>query len=475
MTTATQGNLADKSLGELIREIEDKSNSGALRLSRERAKTVIYFEEGATVFAVSNIRAHRLIEFIKRSGLTGEEVDGNLPSTATDDEVLAQLSTQGSSPAQIGRLRTSQIADILRAALLWTEGDWQFDARVRVTARNRVNVETRHLLLESTRHLPGRYIESRFANRRERVAAAEHNDHSLKLSPSEALVLSRVTAPISINDLLALGGMREEETLRALYALTTAGLLRRATSSAPNTSNAPGRGRTVSENLEEFLARIENASDYYETLNIDRAATADHIKNSYHALARSYHPDRFHQSSAGVRSRIESAFARIAHAYEVLHDASERTLYDERLKTTGATDTHHVSVPAGPKAKPKETGNEDRAEASFQQGLSAIKQNQLQYAVRLFAEAASLEPRRARYRAEYGRALIGDPQTRRLAEIELQAAIALEPTNVSYRVALAELYKALGLRRRAAGELQRALMTDPKSDAARKLLASLKN
>jgi hypothetical protein len=71
--------------------------------------------------------------------------------------------------------------------------------------------------------------------------------------------------------------------------------------------------------------------------------------------------------------------------------------------------------------------------------------------------------------------LINDPQTRRLAELELKAAIALEPANVSYRVALAELYNALGLRRRAEGELQRALMTDPKSDAARKLLASLKN
>jgi hypothetical protein len=51
----------------------------------------------------------------------------------------------------------------------------------------------------------------------------------------------------------------------------------------------------------------------------------------------------------------------------------------------------------------------------------------------------------------------------------------LEADNVSYRVALAELYKALGLRRRAEGELQRALITDPKNDAARKLLTTLKN
>jgi Tfp pilus assembly protein PilF len=170
----------------------------------------------------------------------------------------------------------------------------------------------------------------------------------------------------------------------------------------------------------------------------------------------------------------------------VLHDASARAAYDERLKTAGgakpakkipSTSIDKTSDEETPAIKigENQTGNQDRAEASFQKGLSLLNENQPQHALRLFAEAASLEPRRARYRAEYGRALISDPQTRRLAEIELKAAIALEPTNVSYRVALAELYKALGLRRRAEGELQRALMTDPHSDAARKMLASLKN
>jgi hypothetical protein len=39
---------------------------------------------------------------------------------------------------------------------------------------------------------------------------------------------------------------------------------------------------------------------------------------------------------------------------------------------------------------------------------------------------------------------------------------------------LAELYKALGLRRRAAGEIQKALAADPKNESARSLLSSLK-
>ena len=103
-----------------------------------------------------------------------------------------------------------------------------------------------------------------------------------------------------------------------------------------------------------------------------------------------------------------------------------------------------------------------------------MQQNQRDLGLRLLAEAAMLEPRGARYRAQYGYALIKEPGTRRIAETELQAAISLEPNNASYRVMLAELYKQLGLRRRAEGELERALVADPKNEAARTLLSTLK-
>ena len=86
-----------------------------------------------------------------------------------------------------------------------------------------------------------------------------------------------------------------------------------------------------------------------------------------------------------------------------------------------------------------------------------------------------LAPREARYRANYGHALIGDTNARRVAESELQAALALEPNNASHRVMLAEFYQALGLRRRAQGEVERALTADPRNEAARALLARLRS
>jgi cytochrome c-type biogenesis protein CcmH/NrfG len=85
-----------------------------------------------------------------------------------------------------------------------------------------------------------------------------------------------------------------------------------------------------------------------------------------------------------------------------------------------------------------------------------------------------LSPREARYRAHYGQALIRQPNTRRIAETELQAALSLEPANSSYRVMLAELYKQVGLHKRAEGELERALAANPKNEEARSLLLNLR-
>ena len=240
-------------------------------------------------------------------------------------------------------------------------------------------------------------------------------------------------------------------------------------------SAAPVSARqNATQELEAFFARLARAADYYELLDVGRQANADEIKNAYHELARRFHPDRFHRSHPALRSQIESAFARIAEAYEHLNDQSLRAIYDrKRPQKPPQSDRQQPVAPAS--SRESTSGSEvSRAEISFQTGLNLLKQNRREEATRFLAEAATLEPRKALYRAHYGHVLIGQANTRRIAEVELQAALALEPENSSYRAMLGELYKALGLRRRAEGELQRALSADPKNETARLLLASLK-
>ncbi len=478
MNSVSQGQLETNPPVELIREIGEKRASGALRLSRARAKAAIYFENGAIVFAASNLRPHQLLEFLKRTQFLPHDQTATLPANAKDEELLDLLSTRDKlKPETIAGIRANHVADILRTALLWTDGEWSFDPRVRMAGGTRVPVDGKRLLLESARHLPATYIRGRFGDMSETFVPTTNGTPS-NLLPSEAFVLSRVTDATTLTELLALCGLSEPEALRTIYGLSIAGYLSRnawplaniAGSDKPSSTESSATEETDEDDVEKLFARLTAASDHYEVLGIGRHAAGDEVKNAYHALARRYHPDRFHQADPQLRNRVDSAFARISRAYETLNDATSRAAYDAQFASGSAA---LGSAPQAAKDKSRNAKpDNDRAEASFQRGLAALNENRPEHALRFFAEAASLEPRRAQYRAEYGRALTRDQKTRRLAEFELKAATSLEPDNATYRVLLAELYIALGLRRRAQSEVQKALSIDPKNVAARALLAN---
>ena len=491
-----QGHLVEHPLAELIREIVASGLSGALRLSRERAKVAIYFQEGKLVFATSNLRAHRLREVARRSGLTKVQFD-TFPARGSDDEFAAALIESGQlKPGDLNVIRGKQVSDVLRVALLWIDGSWEFDRRVRIAGDLRVQVDVNRLLLECARHLPAAFVAQRLKSTNGAFLNAKPGN-SAGLLPAEAVVLSRATESVALGELAGLSGHGKEESYRAIYALSLSGLLQRsqwpvAVGAGDSPSPVRGKGQRSSRaapeavevdevaDVEALFARLKLAKDHYEVLDVPRLATGDEIKNAYHALARSFHPDRFHQSAPQLRSQVESAFARIAQAYETLSDQSRRADYDARRtpKPAGATPQKAAAAEekrdrGGQQHSPGSDAN--RAAASFQRGLDALQSNRLDEAIRFLAEAAMLSPRSARYRAHYGQALIRQSNTRRIAETELQAAIALEPENASYRVMLAELYRQLGLQKRAEGELERALSVDPKNEAARSLLSSMRN
>lgn len=481
-----EGQLAEHPLAELIREITRAGLSGVLRLERDRAKVVVYFDEGSLIFAASNVRAHRLREVLRRSGVAGLDA---YPPSMPDDELAKVLQAAGKATAErLQQARANQACDVLRVALLWTEGQWQFDARVRLGTDSRVQLDVGRLLLECARHLPFSFIKSRL----ERVNGGysfAHDSASGNLLPSETAVLSRAANAgkgVQIAD-LKVNGTAEEDSLRGIYGLSLSGQLEpgvwpsaldsRTSQDHVRASQTPGVGPAqksddAAEDVEALFDRLKSARDHYELLEVTRGATEDEIKQAYHSLALRFHPDRFHQSEPALRGRIESAFARLAHAYEVLGDEQQRNNYDKRIRKSEAASPQSQTKGA---TNTRPTNQSDRAESSFQRGLNALETKQFDEAIRALAEAAMLAPREARYRANYGYALMSRANMRRTAETELQAALAIEPTNASYRVMLAELYQSLGLRRRAEGEAARALSVDPTNKAARALLSNLKN
>ncbi|XP_010281671.1 PREDICTED: dnaJ homolog subfamily B member 8-like [Phaethon lepturus] len=68
--------------------------------------------------------------------------------------------------------------------------------------------------------------------------------------------------------------------------------------------------------------------DYYKVLGLQKSASQDDVKKSYHKLALKWHPDK----NPSNKEEAEKKFKAVAEAYEVLSDPQKRLLYDRSVK-----------------------------------------------------------------------------------------------------------------------------------------------
>jgi DnaJ-domain-containing protein 1 len=500
------GQLSEQPLAELIREISEKSLSGRLRLEHERTHAVTYFDQGKFLHAAANVRTLRVREYLRKAEAVSDQDLAQFNERVSDTDLLKVLCAQKLLTTTMAeQIQTRLVADVLRLALLWTDGAWEFDARSRLSEELDPKIDLDSLLLEAARRLPAKFAASRFDNPAEVIAPIDQPLVNDNLLPAEGFLLSRVDRPTSVREIVAVSGLGHDETLGHLYALALAGLLKREhwpavfrgeqairppapKKIAPLPPPPDEREQTHDidpQDVENLLARVKNARTHYEVLGVAREISAPELKTVYYQLARRYHPDRFRKSAAELVPRIEAAFARIAQAYDALRDDQLRASYDAKLEVRKKVDQIADAAPkaSAPAPQPEAVAEgsaepgvsaAERAAVQFKEGFAALEMGQKKVALGLFASAARAVPNEPRYRAHYGQVLAEHEATRRAAEAELNAAIKLDPKNAEYRMMLAELYRDLGLKLRAKGEAERAVAADPNNRKARDLLRTLK-
>jgi len=524
-----QGQLGEKLIPDLIREIALKSSSGLLRLSHGKAIKAVFFDSGAPTFAISNISNEQLDHKLREDGLvTDEQLERAKEQAGKAHRLGPALVEMGIlEDGQMRKLVCDQVMGIIMSVFAWTQGDYSFDERIRAAHEVTLGLSATDALLEGARHaadIPE--VAEALVPKDAVVLRAKTSGLRIdtgRLIPVESYVLSRIESPTSVTDVGALSGLGEADAHRAVCALVAAGFLKLLDSEKEEDEDPAAREAEESlERVREDVIRrlhFSSSADYYEVMGVTRHATTAEIKAAYYHLAKKYHPDRYHQADSGdLRTKLEALFASITQAYDTLNQPGTRASYDDRIRKASGTLaqsppatmplTNPEPVASGPRVSEQERvptgdlkplngqpGNVDpsprtqvessggeaipavstggsqlppaqRAEHYYQQGRARFERKEYHAAVHLLREAIKLDSSRAPYHYHLGIALIRNPRTRRDAELHLAKAAELEPYNAQIRVKLGQLYKEAGLSKKAENYFREALQLDPGNPVA---------
>jgi len=498
-----QGSLAKDQLPEILHSLAWSEESGVLQLTQDLTSKHIYLGQGSIVFARSNQPSDRLGEMLVRhERITRAQLaDASNKLRASGKKLGAVLVQMGLfSESEVRASVVEQMRSIIHPLFGWSAGEYCFRENANPVARDlAVELPTIGTILEGTRHVENPEKVRLALGDLDRIVSYSTDpwvhSHQVSLTPHEGFVLSRVDGQSSIADVVTVTPLTEEETLRCLYALISAGflefgakgkkltplkplrrvfempLLVSSKESAP--SKPPDGVSSVSEEQkrirEEILAKHASLSGctFYDCLNVRPMVKDPEIRRAYLALVKKYHPDR-HGSEhlRDLQPLLQEILAKATEAYEALYNPSSRRCYDQSLRSEAPRGEAAAAPIEAPVAAPP-TPSENVAARYYREATAYLGRKEYHEAVRLLEEAVQLDPSRGEYHRALAQALENNPKWRKEAESHYRAAMKIDPFDKEAVLGLATLYETMGMKRRAKPLFALVLDLDPDNHVVR--------
>jgi curved DNA-binding protein CbpA len=310
-------------------------------VSRNKAIKAIFFDNGAPVFAISNLANEQLDrKLVRDAHVTPDQIEQAKQQAGKANRLGAALVEMGALTEDEMRTQVrEQVTEIILSLFEWIDGDFVFDERIRASHEVTLQISATDMILDGARRAAADpTVAEILAPSTGLVTRARSGTAQLdsgRLIPIESYILSRIDSPTAVSDVGMLSGISDDDARRAVCALVAAGFLKVVGREAEDKKGEPGPDDSLDRLREEVTRRLHFyvSADYYEVLEITRHASASEIKAAYYKMAKRFHPDRYHQPEhAELRGKLEALFSMITQAYETLHDSRQRTAYDERLR-----------------------------------------------------------------------------------------------------------------------------------------------
>jgi len=487
--TPIGGRLTGLKLPDVLRGLYQGCASGTLTAANGSLTNRLYLSHGTIVAASSSLPQHRLGDVLVRHGLLDDtSLQWALEERAAQPLGQHLLSAGWLSEAELNRAVELQLREILTPMFSWTDGHFVFESgEPPLTDLPGSTLSMAEAILAGVRAMPGMTgirqfltgVDGRFrpsGDIRMRLQRA-------RLRPIEAKHLALVDGTASFSELLRRSQLEEDEACRVVFGLLASGLIElaapeEAVACAPlRPPRQPPPPYTDAE-LDVLRAQLADL-DHYGALGVSADVEYDALLAAYEEAATRYHPDR--GRSGQQRRVLETLFARVREAWDVLSSASTRQRWDATT-SADASVTVEPWVPEPDAAFGLDTANADaahehrRAQALelFKAGRRARLGHDFTTAVRYLERASLLDSTSTRTFEELGQAYASNPRWRELAEAAYGKAIELTSVSFVATLGLARLYRRGGRRRDAEKMYRRAIRLDPASAEARSELDELR-
>jgi len=193
--------------------------------------------------------------------------------------------------------------------------------------------------------------------------------------------------------------------------------------------------------------------DYYGLLGVAKDASETEIRERFRTIAREAHPDR---APAARKAEAEAKFQELTEAVNVLTSPERRKAYD----------FDRAAAKADPEA-------DAVAQNYLAQGIAAYKERKYTEAAGNFLLATHRDPKdpKAQHYLGLASARANDMRT---AVKAIEAALALEPHNVTLLKDAGAIFRQAGLLLKAEKSYQEALRWDASAGDARKALDEIR-
>ncbi len=256
---ALEGSLKDFSVLDILQLVATQKKTGTLTIASKKGKIVVDFKEGmvTSAFHVKKGEQLPLDDYLLTSGQISEEVLSKVEKSHAEtglplDEIL--IKDGYLTEDEFRQIVTFKIQEIVDELFMWNEGTYRFEIGKELYAYSRVKIQlqTEALILEGARRtdeLPR--ILSVLPD--ENLVIVKTDKVMSGLPPAEKKLLSLVSRPQTVAELVTKAAMGKFRTYEGIFNLIQAGLAETAGVREPEAVEEPKAPRWQLTRVWEIL------------------------------------------------------------------------------------------------------------------------------------------------------------------------------------------------------------------------------